>query len=151
MTVRYSYMHGEKSSLVVIVVLLCLVYALVIIMVVRTRVSSGGSVEGCCGFPIWQGFVCTCMIQMYLPNPICFHNPLWGTNVTWKNSTNLHESLCIANCACRTSTGLYDGEKKNIEIQPGFEPGSSECRSDALTNWATGALALEQRIDGIYP
>ena len=41
--------------------------------------------------------------------------------------------------------------KKDIEIQPGFEPGSSEYRSDALTNWATGALALEQRIDGIYP
>ena len=28
---------------------------------------------------------------------------------------------------------LFDGEKKDIEIQPGFEPGSSECRSDALT------------------
>ena len=40
--------------------------------------------------------------------------------------------------------------KKDIEIQPGFEPGSSELRSDALTNWVTGALALEQRIDGIY-
>ena len=26
------------------------------IMVVRTRVSSGGSVEGCCGFLIWQGW-----------------------------------------------------------------------------------------------
>ena len=25
------------------------------IMVVRTRASSGGSIEGCCGFPIWQG------------------------------------------------------------------------------------------------
>ena len=25
---------------------------------------------------------------------------------------------------------------------------SSECQSDVLTNWATGALALEQRIDG---
>ena len=24
--------------------------------------------------------------------------------------------------------------KKDIEIQPGFEPGSSEFRSDALTN-----------------
>ena len=24
--------------------------------------------------------------------------------------------------------------KKDIEIQPRFEPGSSECRSDALTN-----------------
>ena len=27
--------------------------------------------------------------------------------------------------------------KKDIEIQPGFEPGSSECWSDALTNRAT--------------
>ena len=35
-----------------------------------------------------------------------------------------------------------ESAKKNIEIQPGFEPGSSECLSDALTNWATGALAL---------
>ena len=25
------------------------------IMVVRTRASSGGSIEGCCGFPIWKG------------------------------------------------------------------------------------------------
>ena len=41
--------------------------------------------------------------------------------------------------------------KKDIEIQPGSEPGSSECRSDALTNRATGALALDQQIDGIYP
>ena len=24
--------------------------------------------------------------------------------------------------------------KKDLEIQPGFEPRSSECRSDALTN-----------------
>ena len=39
--------------------------------------------------------------------------------------------------------------KKDNEIQPAFEPGSSEFRSDALTNRATGALALEQRIDGI--
>ena len=38
--------------------------------------------------------------------------------------------------------------KKDIEIQPGFKPRSSEFQSDALTctNWATGALALEQRI-----
>ena len=41
--------------------------------------------------------------------------------------------------------------KKNIEIQPGFKPGLSEFHSDAVTNCATGALALEQRIDGIYP
>ena len=33
------------------------------------------------------------------------------------------------------------------DIQPGFEPGSSECWSDALTNWATGTLELEQKID----
>ena len=32
---------------------------------------------------------------------------------------------------------LNDGEK-DIEIQPGFEPGSSEFQLDALTNWATG-------------
>ena len=32
---------------------------------------------------------------------------------------------------------LNDGEK-DIEIQPGFKPGSSEFRLDALTNWATG-------------
>ena len=30
--------------------------------------------------------------------------------------------------------------KKDIEIQPRFEPGSSECWSDALTNWATGTV-----------
>ena len=48
-------MHCEKSSLVLIVVMLCLVYAYVIIMIVRTHVSTGGSVEGCCGFPICQG------------------------------------------------------------------------------------------------
>ena len=28
------------------------------------------------------------------------------------------------------------------------EPGSSESQSDVLTNWATGALAVEQRISG---
>ena len=28
-------------------------------MVVRTRVSSGGSVEGCCGFLIWQVDTCS--------------------------------------------------------------------------------------------
>ena len=33
-------------------------------MVVGTRVSSGGSVEGCCGFPIWQDFICTCMFSV---------------------------------------------------------------------------------------
>ena len=31
----------------------------------------------------------------------------------------------------------------HIEIPAGFKLGSSECWSDALTNWATGALALE--------
>ena len=31
--------------------------------------------------------------------------------------------------------------KKDVEIQPGFEPRSSELWSDALTNRATGALA----------
>ena len=36
--------------------------------------------------------------------------------------------------------------EKDVEIQPGFEP---ECQSDALANWATGTLALEQRTDGI--
>ena len=41
-------------------------------------------------------------------------------------------------------------ETKDIEIQPGFEPGPSELWSDALTNWVTGALAVEQRIDGIH-
>ena len=40
--------------------------------------------------------------------------------------------------------------KKDIEIESRFELGSSDCRSDALSNWATGTLALEQRIDGIY-
>ena len=33
-------------------------------MVVRTRASSGGSIEGCCGFPIWQG-------QQTLSVPAC--------------------------------------------------------------------------------
>jgi len=44
-------MDVEKSSLVLVDVM----YMPVIIMVVGTRVSSGGSVEGCYGFPIWQG------------------------------------------------------------------------------------------------
>ena len=47
-------MHIEKSSLVIVVVLFTFNIRLRI-MVVRTRVSSGGSVEGCCGFLIWQG------------------------------------------------------------------------------------------------
>ena len=43
---------------------------------------------------------------------------------------------------------LNDG-KKDIDIQPGFEPGSSEFR---FTNeLLEGALELEQRIDGICP
>ena len=29
---------------------------------------------------------------------------------------------------------LFDGKKKDIEIQPGFEPGSSEFQSDVPTN-----------------
>ena len=42
--------------------------------------------------------------------------------------------------------------KKDIEIQPGFEPGSSEFQSDAIpTELLHGTLAVEQRIDGIYP
>ena len=41
----------------------------------------------------------------------------------------------------------HSGIEKEIEIQPGFEPGLSECHSDASTNWATGALALEHKID----
>ena len=31
--------------------------------------------------------------------------------------------------------------KKDIEIQPGFEPEFSEFESDVHTNWATEALA----------
>ena len=42
-------MHIEKSSLVLVVVLFTFNIRLRI-MVVRTRVSLGGSVEGCCGF-----------------------------------------------------------------------------------------------------
>ena len=41
--------------------------------------------------------------------------------------------------------------EKDIEIQPGLEAGSSECLSDALTNGTTGALVLEQKIDGTIP
>ena len=48
-----SYMHIEKSSLVLVVLFTFNIRLR--IMVVRTRVSSGGSVEGCCGFLIWQG------------------------------------------------------------------------------------------------
>ena len=47
-------MHIEKSSLVLVVVLFMFIIRLRI-MVVRTHVSLGGSVEGCCGFLIWQG------------------------------------------------------------------------------------------------
>ena len=43
-------------SLVWCLLLFCLPLNICLrIMVVRTRVSSGGSVEGCCGFLIWQG------------------------------------------------------------------------------------------------
>ena len=39
----------------------------------------------------------------------------------------------------------------DIEIQQGFELWSYELwLLDALTNWATGVLALEWRIDAIY-
>ena len=46
-------MHIEKSSLVLVVLFTFNIRLR--IMVVRTRVSLGGSVEGCCGFFIWQG------------------------------------------------------------------------------------------------
>ena len=46
-------MHIEKSSLVLVVLFMSNIRLR--IMVVRTRVSSGGSVEECCGFLIWQG------------------------------------------------------------------------------------------------
>ena len=46
-------MHIEKSSLELVVLFTFNIRLR--IMVVRTRVSSGGSVEGCCGFLIWQG------------------------------------------------------------------------------------------------
>ena len=52
---RYCFILCESRGQRALNVLLCLVYARVIIMVVRTCVSSGGFVEGCCGFPIWQG------------------------------------------------------------------------------------------------
>ena len=51
---RYSYMHIAKSSLVLVVLFMFNIHLR--IMVVRIRVSSGGSVEGCCGFLIWQGW-----------------------------------------------------------------------------------------------
>ena len=38
-----------------------------VLFVVRTRASSGGSIEGYCGFPIWQGQ------QAPSPYPIMFH------------------------------------------------------------------------------
>ena len=38
--------------------------------------------------------------------------------------------------------------EKKKEIQPGFESVSSKCLSDVLTIWATGTLAVEERIDG---
>ena len=47
-------MHIEKSSLELVVVLFTFNIRLRI-MVVRTRVSSGGSIEGCCRFLIWHG------------------------------------------------------------------------------------------------
>ena len=33
-------------------------------MIFQTRVSSGGSIEGCCGLPVWQG-------QQTLSVPAC--------------------------------------------------------------------------------
>ena len=35
-------------------------------------------------------------------------------------------------------------EKKNIEIQPGFEPGSSEYSSHQLSQWSSG-IGAEDR------
>ena len=55
----------------------------------------------------------------------------WHTLLLWL----IHLWLCSAIWYCKW--------RKDIEIQPGFEPGSSEFWSDAL-NLATGALALEQ-------
>ena len=53
--------------------------------------------------------------------------------------------LLVTSTAC-----VFILVKKDIEIQPGFKPGSSEFQSDAVTNWATATLAMEQGIDGIY-
>ena len=48
-------MLSEKSSLVPTVMLSKSKACLRGVMVVRTRVPLDGSMEGCCGFPIWQG------------------------------------------------------------------------------------------------
>ena len=44
--------------------------------------------------------------------------------------------ISAGGCSCSIISIPYlvDLAKKDIEIQPGFEPGSSEFRSDALTN-----------------
>ena len=59
--------------------------------------------------------------------------------------------LAAGNCSIRLK-GPSPHPKNAFQkkIQPGFEPGSSECRSDAPTE-PHGALALEQRMDGVYP
>ena len=42
--------------------------------------------------------------------------------------------------------------KKDIEIKPGFKPGSSKFHSDALTNYATGTPGIgAEDIDSIEP
>ena len=74
----------------------------------------------------------------YLSHVVCVYgcamcSPVWGTD--WKHfrcvQTNwcLHQSSQLTGCNMRLLMA-----KEDIEIQPGFEPGSSEFRSDALTN-----------------
>ena len=63
-------------------------------------------------------------------------------------STYSQMFISMRDCEWIERCSICRSRKRNIEIQSGFEPGSSECQSDALTNWATRALALEQRIEG---
>ena len=88
----------------------------------------------------------------------CWHHPLEtrigggsGDTICLINSeSDLNTSVDTTIERIRDPNNWILGER-DIEIQLALKPGSSKCRSDALTNWATGALALEQRIDSIYP
>ena len=51
-----------------------------------------------------------------------------------KNYSGKNAKICIEMSVTNLFTAHACNMVKNIEIQPGFEPGSSEFRSDALTN-----------------
>lgn len=68
---------------------------------------------------------------------------------TWTSSQSSYNWFKLSVCICKSIACLYRNWKRDIEIHP--EPDFKlECWSGALTNWATGALALKDRTDGIH-